>query len=109
MNFEETVLFKKDLKRLGKKYRSLSADLAVFKSNIPFVDLADNSKFIVLHNTENRDIIKARCFCRYLRGSSLRIVFARSTTGDKIVFLELFFKSGKTREDKERIKDYLLN
>jgi hypothetical protein len=106
MNFKATDKFAKDFKKLAKKYHSLDDDLAVFKKNLAFVDIAGNRKFVILKQNEDLVIIKARFFCKHLKGSTLRIVF--SLNGDKNVdLIELFFKGDKEREDEERIKTYL--
>ena len=52
-------------------------------------------------------IIKARFFCKYLKCKSLRVVYAYYETEKRIVFIELFFKGDKEREDGERIRKYL--
>ena len=62
MNFEKTVEFAKDLKKLLKKYRSLEEDLRVFEKNVVFVNVRSNHKFAVLHQNEQLIIIKARFF-----------------------------------------------
>jgi hypothetical protein len=68
----------------------------------------------VLHIHKGVKIIKARMFCRSLRGSSLRIIYAyifgrAEITFVGIEFIELYFKGNKQREDEERIKEYLRN
>jgi len=107
MNFEETGEFKKDLKKLFRKYRSLGEDLKMFQKNVVFVDLTSNRKFAVLHKNGNLTIIKARFFCKYLKGKTLRIVYAYYEVEKEIVFIQLFFKGDKGREDLGRIKKYL--
>ena len=107
MSFDSIAEFDKDLKRLLKKYRSLKEDLETFKSVAVFIDVDSNNKFSVLYRNEHLMIIKARFFCKYLKGKTLRIVYAKHATENKIVFIELFFKGDKEREDGGRIKNYL--
>jgi hypothetical protein len=107
MNFERTAGFEHDLKRLGKKYLSLEHDLAVFQNNVVHVDVSCNRKFVVLHQNERLMMIKARFFCKYLKGNTLRIVYARFKDEEKISFLEIFFKGDKAREDGGRIRDFI--
>ncbi len=105
MNFEKTAGFNKDFKKLLKKYRSLEKDLRVFEKNVVFVDVQCNRKFAVLHKNEQLIIIKARFFCKYLKGKTMRIVYAQHE--GKIVFIEIFYKGTKAREDKQRISIFL--
>jgi len=107
MNFEETGEFAKDFKKLFKKYRSLEEDLKMFQKNVIYIDITCNRKFAVLHKNENLIVIKARFFCKYLKGKTLRIVYAYYEMEKKIVFIQLFFKGDKEKEDSGRIKKYL--
>ena len=109
MNFNETDEFSKDFKRLSKKYRSLPDDLLEFKKVISEIPLGINKHFAILTVTETVKIIKARLFCRYLRGSSLRIIYAYYESEKMIEFIEVYPKSEKKREDRQRINDYLRN
>jgi hypothetical protein len=79
----------------------------VFERTVIHIDIDSNRKFAVLHKNERLMIIKARFFCKYLKGKTLRVVYAYYEAEKKIVFIELFFKGDKGREDAGRIKDYL--
>jgi len=107
MNFSETDEFKKDFKRLSKKYLSLSDDLLEFKKIVCKFPLGTSKHFTQLHIQENIAIIKARLFCRYLRGSSLRIIYAYHKAKQLIEFIEMYFKGDKEKEDKIKILKYL--
>ena len=107
MNFKLTPDFSRDFKKLLKKYKTLEQDLDNFKRNVREVDLRANKNFAVLYMNEQVMIIKARFFCRYLKGKTLRIVFAYFIDKKKIVFIELFYKGDKQREDKQRYKYFL--
>lgn len=109
MNFDELPEFQKELKRLGKKYKSLSDDLQEFRNVISAVPLGNSKHFNVITKTEFLHIIKARLFCRYLKGTSLRIVYAYHVAASKVDFIEIYFKGEKENEDRERIKEYLKN
>ena len=65
MNFNETDEFRKDFKRLSKKYLSLSDDLLEFKKVVTKFPLGNNKHFTSLHIQGTITIIKARLFCRY--------------------------------------------
>ena len=107
MNFNEINDFTKDFKRLLKKYKSLSNDFSEFKKIISQIPLGTGRHFKVLTNTGEIKIVKARLFCRYLKGSSLRIVYAYHEKKRMIEFVELYFKGDKENEDRKRIKFYL--
>lgn len=107
MSFDLLAEFDKELKRLSKKYRSLPYDLEEFKKIIAVMPLGTSKHFSVLHSHGNLKIVKARLFCRYLKGTSLRIIYSFDGTKIEFVFIELYFKGDKENEDRERIKAYL--
>lgn len=109
MIFEELIEFKKDLKTLLKKYRTLSDDLNVVKQVLnvspgerePFSFRLDNLGLITC-------IIKLKKIaCKSLKGrgvnSGLRLIYAHFEEEKKIIFIELYHKSDKENEDKQRI------
>ena len=106
INIDETDEFKKDFKRLSKKYMSLSDDLLEFRKVVIKFPLGTSKHFTPLHIQENITIIKARFFCRYLKGSSLRVIFAYDRGRQYIEFIELYFKGDKEKEDRARILKY---
>ncbi len=110
MIFVELDEFKKDLKSLLKKYRSLTEDLAVIKQILqvfpnerpPFSFEINDLKLKVC-------IIKVKKIaCKSLKGrgvnSGLRLVYAYFPEEFKIVFVELYHKNSQENEDRERIK-----
>jgi len=107
MSFNELPEFKKECKRFIKKYKSLASDLQEFKKIVSVVPLGNSKHFNLVTQTESIKIIKARFFCRYLKGSSLRIIYAYIEGGKRIDFIEIYFKGDKENEDKKRIKQYL--
>ena len=109
MNFNELPEFQKELKWLGKKYKSLLNDLQEFRNVVSAVPLGNSKHFNVIMQTEILHIIKARLFCRYLKGTSLRIIYAYFKQNQQIEFIELYYKGDKENEDRERIKKYLKN
>ena len=107
MNFNETDEFAKAFKRLSKKYRSLPDDLLEFKKVISELPLGSGKHFVILHSQEEMKILKARLFCRYLRGASLRIIYAYQEAKTTIDFTELYFKGEQVNETKSLIKNFL--
>ena len=107
MNFNELYDFSKELKRLAKKYKSLSNDLQEFKNVVSIVPSGNSKHFNIIAQTKSVKIIKARFFCRYLKRSSLRIIYAHIEAEKKIEFIEICFKGDKENQNKERVKQYL--
>ena len=107
MNFSETNEFSKDFKRLSKKYKSLPDDLLEFKKVISELPLGSGRHFVILHSQEEVKILKARLFCRYLRGASLRIIYAYQEAKATVDFIELYFKGEQVNETKSLIKNFL--
>lgn len=108
-NYNELPEFSKEFKRFSKKYKSLPDDLEEFKRIIEVAPLGNSKHFNIVTRNEQCTIIKARLFCRYLKGSSLRIIYAFYCQSCKVEFIEIYFKGDKANEDRERIKEYLEN
>lgn len=106
MKFNETSEFVKDFKHLAKKYRSLPNDLEELKRVITAIPFGNSKHFNVITRDERCAVIKARLFCRYLKGSSLRIIYAYHCQVDKIDFIEIYAKGEKINENMVRIKEY---
>ncbi len=107
MIFEETDSFKKDFKKLSKRYKSLGKDIALFKKFLSKFPLGKGRHFAVITEKETVKIVKARLFCLYLKRNSLRVIYCFDIKREKIDFMELYFKGDKEREDKEKIDIYL--
>ncbi|MDO8527890.1 MAG: hypothetical protein Q7T03_09415 [Deltaproteobacteria bacterium] len=107
MTFDAGPEFTKEFKRLAKKYRSLSDDLEEFKRLLLIQPLGNSKHFNVIIKHEDVSILKARLFCRYLKGSSLRIVYAWYQKKGNVEFIEIYFKGDKVNEDRRRIDDYV--
>lgn len=111
MNFSDLPEFGKELKQLGKKYKSLPEDLQGFRKVVAAEPLGNNKHFHTIKEVDSQTgplfIVKARLSCRYLKGSSLRIVYCYFEQEQRIEFIELYYKGNKENEDRERIKNYL--
>ena len=93
MNFSELPVFRKELERLEKKYKSLPDDLREFRKVVMVIPIGNGKHFNVLHQTGNLSIVKARLFCRYLKKSDkLRVIYAYFELEQRIEFIELYFK-----------------
>ena len=110
MIFVELDEFKKDLKSLLKKYRSLTEDLAVIKQILQvFPSERPPFSFEINDLKLNACIIKVKKIaCKSLKGrgvnSGLRLVYAYFPEEFKIVFVELYHKNSQENENRERIK-----
>jgi len=107
INYESLTIFDKEFKRLFKKYLSLEKDLNILKDVLELFPTGQSNNSEIVHNNEEVKVVKARLFCRYLKGSTLRLVYAYHPQENKICFLEIYFKGDKENEDRERIKSYL--
>src|ERR1035437_9828037 len=107
MKFNELPEFQKDFKRLAKKYKSLPNDLDEFKKIVSIIPCGNGKHFNVITKKEFCIIIKARLFCRYLKGSSLRIIYVYDIKNKMIEFIEVYSKNESDNENRERIGEYL--
>jgi mRNA-degrading endonuclease RelE of RelBE toxin-antitoxin system len=111
IEFGELADFKKDLKYLLKKYRTLNDDLEIVKLDLndepgespPFSFRIDNL------GIETCIIKVKKIACRALKGrgvnSGLRLVYAYFPDEEKIIFIELYHKNDKENEDRQRLLD----
>lgn len=109
MTFDELTEFKKDLKGLLKRFRTLDEDLAVVKQ---VLEVMPNERPPFSFRIDNLGIetciIKVKKIaCKALKGrgvnSGLRLVYAHFPLEQRIVFVELYHKSDKENEDRQRI------
>ena len=120
MDFEEiiyTCTFSKDLKRLQKRFRTLSGDLEVFTKTqlILFHKIKldnDGIKRVAELPQEYPPVYKAKKFaCRSLKGtganSRISVIYAYLDSEDKIELIEIYYKGDKENENKERLRSYL--
>ncbi len=117
MEFEELDEYKKDLKKLLKRYRTLNDDLEVIKKVLK-VNPTERPPFSFrIDGLGITDcIIKVKKIaCKSLKGkgvnTGLRLIYAYfesvdDETNDRIVFVELYHKNDKASEDKGRILKY---
>lgn len=111
MIFDELTEYKKDLKRLLKKYKTLNDDLDVVKQVLE-VTPDERPPFSFRIDTLGLEtcIIKVKKIaCKALKGrgvnSGLRLIYAHFPDEQKITFIELYHKNDKENEDKKRITD----
>ena len=109
IQFEELLEFKKDLKQLLKKFRTLNGDLEVVKQDLND-EPGESPPFSYRINglgIETCVIKVKKIACKALKGrgvnSGLRLIYAYYESEAKIVFVELYHKNDKENEDKQRI------
>lgn len=107
IHFNELSEFSKEFKHFSKKYLSLASDLDEFKKVLNTISLGVSKHFHVIMRSKGAIVVKARLFCKYLKGSSLRIIYSYLQPKNAIDFIELYFKGNKENEDRQRIKQYL--
>lgn len=110
--------FSRDFKKLLKRYRSFKEDLEIFieAQLYSFHKLhIDNHGVTRINNIgfDSPPIYKARKFaCRALKGkgsrSGIHIIYAYMMETDEIIFFEIYSKTDKQNEDRERIRERLL-
>jgi len=109
MIIQELEEYKRDLKKLSKKYRTLKEDMGIVKKVLtvnpkerpPFSFRIDNL------GIETCVIKVKKVASRSFKGkgvnSGFRLIYAHFENNKRIVLIELYHKSKKDIEDKERI------
>lgn len=115
MTFDELAEYQRDLKTLLKKYRTLNDDLSVVRKVLEIVpDERPPFSFRIDGLGLESCIIKVKKIaCKSLKGrgvnSGLRLVYAWFSDEQKITFIELYHKSDKENEDRQRIMHHFGN
>lgn len=114
MNFDQTPEFAKELKAFAKKYWSLASDLEKFKVLISSSEQLEQLHFFEGSTAtkpsvgDGYEVVKARLDCASLGNKQmLRIVYIHKAETRSALFVELYAKNVKDREDDKRIKSYL--
>lgn len=115
IKYHQTEEFKKDLKRLSKRFRTIVADLEVAKqysieiyhlglSNISYIKKITTKVF----NDKEVSIYKLRRFaCKSVGHATdkIRLIYAYSDY--LVTLLEIYFKGDADNEDQGRIDQFL--
>lgn len=111
MKFEELPEYKKDLKALLKRYRTLTDDMMVVKQVLEvFPDERPPFSFRIDNLGIETCVIKVKKIaCKALKGrgvnSGMRLVYAWFREERRMLFIELYHKNDKENEDRQRILD----
>ena len=120
INYDETAEFKKDFKRLLRKFPSLEEDFTVNKQyrievfHCQAVDSGSIFEIEGVGNVVDLKFYKIKKFqCKNLKGrgakSGIRVIYAYIPAKQKIIFLEIYFKADQDNESRQRIKDFASN
>ena len=106
--------FSREIKKLGKRYGTIEDDLATLINTLLFA----YHKLGLTHDGVKRvddlghtriPVFKAKKFaCKSLKGkgsrTGLRLIYAYDEDADRIELIEIYSKSDKDTENRERIK-----
>ena len=112
MTFEELAEFKKDLKKLSRKYRTLNDDFDIVKKVLKVYPGERPPFSFRIEGLGIQDcVIKVKKIAsKSFKGkgvnSGFRIIYAHFEIEQRIVFIEIYHKADKEIEDRERIKKY---
>lgn len=108
MNIESTDEFKKDFKKLSKKYRTLPDDLKILTTVISSSPEGNGTKHwnLITKSGEN-SVYKVRLASRSVGGDKFRVIYKYNKEQVVLLFIELYFKGDKVNENKARIDKYL--
>ena len=105
--FNQLPEFKKDLKKLLKKYPSLQGDLVILERVLIVSPTGIGKNFTIIHCSEKIKLVKVRLSCKSLRNRSMRIIYAYHNDTLTFVYIELYFKGNKENENRDRVAQYL--
>ena len=109
MIIEELDEFKKDIKKLSKKFRTLPDDISIVKK---VLDIRPDERPPFSFRIDGLGIetciikvkkIASRSFKGKGVNSGFRMIYAHFEDQEKIVLIEIYHKSAKEIEDKNRI------
>lgn len=117
IEYRETNEFKKDFKKLAKRFPTLADDIETAKKNaIELYHLLkiDNQSVLQINDLKTAEVefYKLKKFaCKSLKGkgvhSGIRVIYAYFKNSTTITLLEIYFKGDKESEDRERVKKFL--
>ena len=119
--YKETEDFKKDFKKLLKRYKTLDEDFKLLK--IATIELfhtrnINNNSIFLCEGLQNNNLkgkveiykIK-KIACRSLKNfgcnTGLRIIYFYFRENNEVKFIQIYHKNESVNEDRDRIKKYL--
>ena len=106
--FVELEEFKRDIKKLLKKYPSLDDDLRLRKAVLEVMPAGPTNHTARISDLGvSSKIYKTRLMCRSVkRGDAFRLIYCHDDAESKVTLIELYFKGDKPTEDRKRISRY---
>jgi len=104
ITFAELPEFRKDLKKLVKKYPSLLRDLELRKQVLEIFPQGRGMDVDEIPGLKIKNkIYKTRIVCAYLKRDSLRLIYCYDKEESLIILIEIYFKGEQILENRERI------
>ncbi len=101
--------FKKELKKLSKRYPSLISDIEDVQQVIADAPTGIGKNFTIISSIKDVKIVKVHIHCESLRARRVRMIYAYHEDRIEFMYIELYFKSDKESENRERIAEYFKN
>jgi mRNA-degrading endonuclease RelE of RelBE toxin-antitoxin system len=112
MIFDELPEYQKDIKRLNKKYPTIEADINILKLILDKKPDENPPKSFRINNLRvQANIIKykhitSKSFKGKGANSGFRLIYSYNKDEEKITLIEIYHKSEKENEDRDRIFKY---
>jgi mRNA-degrading endonuclease RelE of RelBE toxin-antitoxin system len=107
--FTQLPEFERELKKLSKKYPTITSDIEDIKSVLLTCPTGIGKNFIIIKSLENIKIVKVKVHCESLRSRTIRLIYSYKPDKIEFIYLEVYFKGDKENEDRGRIEEYLKN
>lgn len=99
--------FDKELKKLVKKYPTISSDIEDIKPILLESPTGVGKNFTIIKIAGDVTFVKVRIHCESLRSRVVRLIYAYHKDRIEFMYIELYFKGDKENEDRERIDQYI--
>ena len=107
--FHQLPEYQKELKKLSKKYPSVSSDIEDIKQVLLTSPTGIGKNFTIISSEKDIKIVKVRIQCASLRSRTIRLIYVYHANTIEFMYIELYFKGDKENEDRARISEYLEN
>lgn len=107
--FHQLPEYQKELKKLSKKYPSVSNDIEDIKQVLLASPTGIGKNFTIISSEKDIKIVKVRIQCASLRIRTIRLIYAYHANTIEFMYIEVYFKGDKENEDRDRITEYLEN
>ena len=105
MKISKGAEFKKEFKKLKKKYPSLLKDLAVLEQLIGKFPKGEDSRHCnILKQLGEQYICKRRMMCRSVKSSEFRIIYYYNGQQLELHYIEIYYKGSQEVESCNRVE-----